>query len=122
MSAAVQRDTAVTPLACIMDWDATSYTDEEPHCLRRTDTDLTYADRIGQVHFDGQIWSRALDDVYRAVGRDRSATLVLEAQFSYTPDTTMAAAARVTVNTAKALYGRGAANIVWAAFHDRGII
>jgi Zn-dependent metalloprotease len=122
MSAAVQRDTEVTPLACIMDWDATSYTDDEPHCLRRTDTDLTYADRIGEVHFDGQIWSRALDDIYRALGRNRSATLVLEAQFSYAPDTSMAAAARDTVNAAKALYGRGAANTVKAAFHARGII
>jgi Zn-dependent metalloprotease len=122
MSAAVQRDTRVTPLACIADWDAVSYTDTEPHCLRRTDEDLTYADRIGQVHFDGQIWSRALYDVVRSLGRNRSATIVLEAQFSYAPDTTMAAAAQVTVRTARALYGRGAAAAVRAAFHARGII
>jgi Zn-dependent metalloprotease len=122
MSAAVQPDTAVTPLACIMDWDSTSYTDDEPHCLRRTDTDLTYADLDGEVHDDGQIWSRALFDVYKALGRTKSATLVLEAQFSYAPDTSMAAAATVTVNTAKALYGKKAAAAVRAAFHAREII
>ncbi|HEY7594088.1 MAG TPA: M36 family metallopeptidase [Actinophytocola sp.] len=122
MSAAVQPDTDVTPLACIMDWDSTSYTDEEPHCLRRTDTDLTYADRIGEVHFDGQIWSRALFDVYNALGRTKAATLVLEAQFSYRPNTKMPAAARVTVDTAKALYGAGAAAKVRAAFEARGIL
>ncbi len=122
MSAAVQPDTATTPLACLMDWDSTSYTDGEPHCIRRTDTDLTYADRIGEVHYDGQIWSRALFDVYRALGRNRSSTLVLEAQFSYTPDTTMAAAARATVRTARALYGPGAERKVRSAFAARGII
>jgi Zn-dependent metalloprotease len=122
MSAPVQPDTAITPLACIMDWDATSYTDDEPHCLRRTDTDLTYADRIGEVHFDGQIWSRALFDVYNALGRNKSATLVLEAQFSYVPDTSMAAAAQATVRAAKSLYGTGAAAKVRTAFQARGII
>ncbi len=29
-----------------------------PHCLRRTDTNLTTADENGEVHHDGQIWSR----------------------------------------------------------------
>jgi Zn-dependent metalloprotease len=122
MAAGAGPDTRVTPLACIMDWDSTSYTDDEPHCLRRTDTDLTYPDRDGEVHDDGQIWSRALFDVYKALGRAKSAKLVLEAQFSYTPDTSMAAAAQVTVNTAKKLYGKSAANKVRAAFQSRLII
>jgi hypothetical protein len=52
---------APTPDApCVADWDAVSYDPSAPHCLRRIDTNLTYADRRGQVHFDGQIWSRAL--------------------------------------------------------------
>ncbi|HET9140838.1 M36 family metallopeptidase [Actinophytocola sp.] len=122
MSAPLQRDTAVTPLACIADWDSVSYTAEEPHCLRRTDTDLTYADRIGQVHFDGQIWSRALNDIFRALGRDRSVTIVLESQFSYTPTITMAAAAQVTVDTARALFNAADAATVRAAFQARGIL
>jgi hypothetical protein len=62
----------LAPEACVMDWDATSYTDTEPHCLRRLDTNLTVADRTFRVHFDGQIWSRALRDIragYVALGK-----------------------------------------------------
>jgi Zn-dependent metalloprotease len=122
MSVPVQRDTATTPLACIADWDSISYTSDEPHCLRRTDENLTFADRIGEVHFDGQIWSRALYDIFRALGRDKSTTLVLEAQFSYTPTTTMAAAAQVTEDTTRALFGGADAAKVRKAFQDRGIL
>ncbi|SDM73025.1 Zn-dependent metalloprotease [Lentzea albidocapillata subsp. violacea] len=121
MSAADAQDTATTPLACIMDWDATAYTTETPHCLRRTDTDLKYADRKGQVHFDGQIWSRALWDIYQKFGRDKSATIVLEAQFSYSPSTDFKAAAAATVAAAEKLYGDADAASVQAAFTARGI-
>ncbi|HWO68284.1 MAG TPA: M4 family metallopeptidase [Umezawaea sp.] len=122
MSVPLQKDSATAPLACIGDWDAVSYTEEAPHCLRRVDTDLKVADREGEVHFDGQIWSRALFDVYKALGRDESARVVLEAQFSYTPDTTFAQAAETTVATAKALCGDRAAAKVKAAFVARGIL
>ncbi|MFD1047585.1 M36 family metallopeptidase, partial [Kibdelosporangium lantanae] len=122
MSSAVQPDTATTPWACLMDWDSTSYTSGTPHCIRRTDTNLTYADRDGEVHDDGQIWSRGLYDIFRAFGRDKAAKLVLESQFSYTPNTTMKAAANATVATAKKLYGDADAAKVTAAFHARGII
>ncbi len=122
MSVPLQKDSAAAPLACIGDWDAVSYTEEAPHCLRRTDTDLTVADREYQVHFDGQIWSRALFDIYNELGRNESARVVLEAQFSYTPDTTFAQAAETTVATAKALCGDRAAAKVKAAFVARGIL
>jgi Zn-dependent metalloprotease len=122
MSAPVQRDTATTPLACIADWDSVSYTDTTPHCLRRTDENLTVADFNGEVHHDGQVWSRALFDIFRALGRNNSAKLILESQFSYRPDTTMAAAANVTVSTARTLFGSRDARAVSAAFHARGII
>ena len=59
--------------ACVADWDSVSYTSTAPHCLRRLDTDLTIADRKGEVHFDGQIWSRALWDIrqsYVELGQD----------------------------------------------------
>ncbi|MGW6446075.1 M36 family metallopeptidase [Lentzea sp. NPDC055074] len=121
MSSADAKDTATVPLACIMDWDATAYTTETPHCLRRTDTDLKYADRKGEVHFDGQIWSRALWDIYKKFGRDKSAKIVLEAQFSYSPSTNFAAAAKATVAAAKKLYGDADAASVQAAFTARGI-
>ncbi|WP_434440165.1 M36 family metallopeptidase [Lentzea sp. E54] len=121
MSSRDAEDTATTPLACIMDWDATAYTTETPHCLRRTDTELKYADRNGSVHHDGQIWSRALFDVFREFGRDKSAKIVLESQFSYSPSTTMLAASKAVVAATKKLYGDKDAATVQAAFTARGI-
>ncbi|GAA2329652.1 M36 family metallopeptidase [Dactylosporangium salmoneum] len=123
MSQASSPDTARTPLACIADWDATAYTDDEPHCLRRVDGAKMYpGDLEGEVHADGEIWSRALFDVNGALGRTAANKVIIEAQFGFAPDTTMPAAARETVKTAKALYGQAAANKVRAAFQARGIL
>ena len=54
-------------------WTGTpsSYTSTVPHCLRRLDTNLKIADRRNQVHFDGQIWSRALWDIRKRLRRAR---------------------------------------------------
>jgi len=123
MSQATSQDTARTPLACIADWDATSYTADEPHCLRRVDGAKMYpADLEGEVHADGEIWSRALFDINAALGRTKANKVILEAQFGFSPNTKMPAAARETVRTAKALYGAAAADQVRAAFQARGIL
>ncbi|MGW4208847.1 M4 family metallopeptidase [Lentzea sp. NPDC004789] len=122
MSSRDSKDTATTPLACVMDWDSTAYTTTTPHCIRRTDTNKTIADKTGEVHDDGEIWSRALYDIYKAFGREKAAKIVLEAQFSYSPATDFKAAANATVATAKKLYGDADAAAVAAAFQARKII
>jgi len=123
MSTAKSANTATTPLACIADWDSVSYTSGTPHCLRRTDgTKLYPGDLDGEVHDDGEIWSRALFDVHNAVGRTTANKLILEAQFNFTPGTSMPSAANQTVATAQSLFGTATANSVRAAFHARGII
>lgn len=113
------------PPACVMDWDAVSYTSTTPHCLRRIDRELTVADRRFQVHFDGQIWSRALWDIrqgYAGCGKttqDWDRTLI-DSQFDYAPDTTWSQAAAATY--AKALVNEPAcAPLVKAEFAERGI-
>jgi Zn-dependent metalloprotease len=109
--------------ACVADWDSVSYTAQAPHCLRRVDGDLRYPDDLnGRVHHDGQIWSRALWDIRNALGHVIADTLILEAQFSFAPDTSMPAAAQATVDAAESLYGPGVANTVLAAFQARGIL
>jgi len=109
--------------ACVADWDSVSYTSRLPHCLRRVDSDLHYpADLSGEVHHDGQIWSRALWDIRNALGNVQADTIILEAQFSFAPDTSMPAAAQATVAAAQRLYGKSAANTVRAAFAGRGIL
>jgi len=90
----------------VADWDSVSYTSSTPHCLRRVDTDLHYPEDLnGRVHHDGQIWSRALWDIRSALGHVVADTLILEAQFSFAPDTSMPAAAQATVDAAQNLYG-----------------
>jgi Zn-dependent metalloprotease len=123
MSVPVSRNTATTPLACIADWDSTSYTTGTPHCLRRVDGTKVYPrDVEGEVHADGEIWSRALFDIHAALGRTNANTVILEAQFSFAPDTTFRAAAQATVATAQRLFGTAAANACRTAFHNRGIL
>lgn len=123
MSQATSPNTRTTPWACVMDWDSTSYTTDTPHCLRRTDGPKVYpGDLDGEVHDDGEIWSHALWDVNRALGRTTANRVILEAQFFFNPEITMPQAARRTVVTAFALYGPRAAAQVQAAFHTRGIL
>jgi zinc metalloprotease ZmpB len=109
--------------ACVADWDAVSYTSSTPHCLRRVDLDLHYPEDLdGRVHHDGMIWSRALWDIRLALGNVIADTIILEAQFSFDPATSMPAAAQVTYDTARSLYGNKAAKAVYNAFAARGLL
>ena len=109
-------------LPCVADWDATSYTSGPRHCLRRTDGTKTTADIDGEVHDDGEIWSRALWDIHRALGRTKADRVIVESQFDYSPGTSFAAAARHVVSTAAALYGSAASTKVHQAFVARRIL
>lgn len=79
-------------------------------------------DLTSSFHRKGQIWSRALWDIRGALGNVVADNLFLEAQFSFSPDTTMPAAAQATVDTAALLYDQGIANRVRQAFQARGIL
>jgi zinc metalloprotease ZmpB len=110
------------PLPCVADWDSTSYTSGPVHCLRRVDRNLHYpADLNGEVHHDGQIWSRALWDIRQALGHLEADTIILEGTNGYT-GTSMPDLATRTVAAAQALYGSGAAAAVQLAFENRGIL
>ena len=116
-----------TPAPCVADWDSTSYTDTVPHCLRRLDSNLTVADKTGEVHHDGMIWSRALWDArqaYAALGKSSRAfdTTVIDAQFDFAPDTSFRAAAAAIHAKALVRDGQAAATAVRNAFAARGIV
>ena len=122
---AVQQSIPVSKgydIPCVMDWDSTSYTDGPKHCLRRTDTGKTTDDIDGEVHDDGEIWSNALWDIQKALGRTKANKVILQGTFFYAPDTSFADAARVTVQSARLLYGKDAAAKVTAAFQARKIL
>jgi hypothetical protein len=107
-------------VACIAEWNSAGLDSPRP-CLRRVDTNLTVADRTGEPHFDGQIWSRALWDINQRLGRDAANTLILESQFTYPAGADFDEAARATVETARRLLGGAAANVARKAFEGRGI-
>ena len=110
------------PLPCVADWDATSYTSGPVHCLRRVDLNLHYpADLNGEVHHDGQIWSRALWDIRQALHNVKADTIILDGTNGYT-GTTMPDLANRTVAAAQRLYGNAEAAAVRKAFVDRGIL
>jgi hypothetical protein len=114
----------LTPDGCIADWDSVSYTSTTPHCLRRVDLDLHYpADLNGQIHHDGQIWSRALWDIRGALGNVTADRIILNGQWNFT-GTTMPQLATATWDWAKTTYGNASAEAaaVFAAFDDRGIL
>ena len=114
---------APTPDApCVADWDSVSYTSTVPHCLRRVDTNLHYPEDLnGRVHHDGQIWSRALWDMRKALGHTVADTIILEGQFNV-GSPTMPQLAQSTVDAAQRLYGASAARKVRQAFQARGIL
>jgi zinc metalloprotease ZmpB len=122
---AVTVSSAVAPTpdeACVADWDSTSYTDTEPHCLRRVDGNKHYPEDLeGEVHADGEIWSRALWDIRNALGARTADTVIIDAQFRFTPDISMPDAAAETIRTAALLDGARARNAVRAAFAARGL-
>jgi hypothetical protein len=110
------------PLPCVADWDSTSYTRTVPHCLRRVDTNLHYPEDLsGEVHHDGQIWSRALWDIRQALGNVKADTIILQGSFDF-PGTSMTDLANRTVAAARELYGNATARAVTKAFADRGIL
>lgn len=112
-----------TPLPCLMDWDSVSYTSSVPHCIRRTDTNKHYPQDVrGEVHADGEIWSRALWDIRVALGARTADRIIINAQFRFARDTSFRAAAQANVDTAQEMYGAGAAATVKKAFTDRGIL
>jgi zinc metalloprotease ZmpB len=107
--------------ACVADWDSTSYTSTVPHCLRRVDGNKHYPEDLeGEVHADGEIWSRALWDIRNALGPKLADTIIIRAQFDFTPAISMPAAAAATIRTA-GLYGGTAKRAVTAAFAARGL-
>ncbi|MEU2230104.1 M4 family metallopeptidase [Streptomyces vietnamensis] len=109
-----------TDLACVADWDSTGYS-AAPHCLRRIDGTKTYADWAGEVHADGEIWSRALFDIRNKLGARTADRIIVNAQFGFAPDTSFKDAALTTVATAQKMYGTQAAAAVRDAFRAREI-
>ncbi|MEM7782951.1 MAG: M36 family metallopeptidase, partial [Planctomycetota bacterium] len=84
--------------AAVGEWDATSYSSDNPPNLRRVDGNKMYPrDLVGQVHADGEIWSRALWDLAKHVGADYANQIILEHHFTLEAAATMPTAANAII-------------------------
>ncbi|MGH8869508.1 MAG: M4 family metallopeptidase [Actinomycetes bacterium] len=112
----------LAPEACVADWDSVSYTSGPVHCLRRIDGTKHYPEDIAnEVHRDGEIWSSTLYDIRGSVGASTADKIIVNAQFSFAPDTSFRDAALDTVAAAQQ-FGNRAVTAVRAAFTERGIL
>jgi hypothetical protein len=91
--------------AAVMTWDGLMAGLEEgtdPPCLRRVDSKLTYADfdhgAGADEHVNGLIWSAALWDIRKALGRDTADRLIVESHFQQDGFTTFARGARAILD------------------------
>ncbi|MCU1349461.1 MAG: bacillolysin, partial [Acidobacteria bacterium] len=120
---------------CIADWDARCANDDPSErcgyaagadCLRRVDGKKTIADYItsdasGTEHRNGEIWSSALRQIFLAIGKRTSDTLVIESHFGVPPNPTFAVMARRMLDVDHLLYGDAHAAAICGAMTLRGI-
>jgi hypothetical protein len=106
-------------------WDAVKSSDNEPPCLRRVDERLTYEvfdhDPGADEHTNGLIWSAALWDIWKALGRKVADIIILESHFQLDGFTTFARGARAIIDADRNLYVGRHVGKLQAIFHRRGI-
>ncbi len=108
--------------ACIAEWDATSYDQATPPCLRRVDENKHYPEDLrGRVHADGEIWSRALFDLWNTLGKTTADRLVLQGHFYLTPTASFQDGANAILAADRALNSGQNQAKLRKIFADRGI-
>jgi subtilisin family serine protease/Zn-dependent metalloprotease len=108
---------------CIADWDAVAYSTANPPCLRRVDSDKHYPeDMVGEVHFDGELWSRALWDIWLALGKSQADTLILESHFYLQPTASFADGVLSIILADQNLFNGQHEPAIRRIFQGRGIL
>ena len=107
---------------CIADWDSTSYSTDNPPCLRRLDSTKHYPkDLDGDVHDDGEIWSAALWQIRGAITAAKADTVILQHHFLLTPDASFNQAANALITAAINLgYSQATVNEIRTILKNRG--
>jgi Zn-dependent metalloprotease len=106
----------------IGEWDATSYSSDDPPYLRRVDGTKQYpSDLDGEEHDDGEIWSACLWGIHQALGRSVADPILFNANFLFAPDVDFTdAAAAIAESDIQLNHGANGATIV-AVFAAHGI-
>jgi len=92
----------------VMCWDAITFPDYDPPCLRRVDESWTFEEDFvegGDEHDNGEIWSATLWDVRRALGRRRADRIIVESHFQLDGFTRFDRGARAILDADRNLYG-----------------
>jgi hypothetical protein len=107
---------------CIADWDSTSYSTDNPPCLRRLDSTKHYPEALtGDEHDDGEIWSAALWQIRGAVSAAKADALILQHHFLLTPDTSFNQAANALMTAAINLgYSQSTVKAIRTILQSRG--
>src|SRR6266851_3223679 len=121
---------------CIGDWDARCSNDDPSQfcgyppgsdCLRSVDSTKTMANFIvsenpGTEHKNGEIWSSALREIFMALGKQRTDTLVLEGTFGVPTGPSYALMAQRLLGADRALNGGANTAVICRAMTARGIL
>ncbi len=109
--------------AAVGEWDATSYSSDNPPNLRRVDGNKMYpGDLTGGVHADGEIWSRALWDMNNALGAAVADQIILESHFLLGGNATMVNGAEAILLADQNLNAGANQAAIRNAFVARGIL
>jgi Zn-dependent metalloprotease len=108
---------------CVGTWDATSYSTDDPPCLRRLDSKKKYPkDLDGEVHDDGEIWSACLWEIRTALGARAADKLVIASHPLLSPDATFADGANALITTDSQLNAGKNKALIKSVFVKRGIL
>jgi hypothetical protein len=101
---------------CFADWDS------EGACLRHLNTSKVYpGDMEGEVHADGEIWSRGLRDLYLKLGKTKADTIILGSHFLIVDQPTFSDGLAALVDADKEVYSGANKKAICTVFKARGI-
>jgi len=121
LAASLFAETSADP-ACIGEWDSRGNAAGSSACLRRVDRDRQYPpDLSGDVHADGEIWSRVLWDVRAALGQEKADVLALESSFYLPPAATLVEAGQALLDADSSLFDGLYRDAIVQALQARGL-
>ena len=109
--------------ATIGNWDATSYSGDNPPNLRRLDSNKLYPrDTQNEVHADGEIWSACLWQIRRSLGGRTADKLIIANHFLLSPTSKFEDAANALITADGQLNEGRNADAIRQVFIRRGIL
>ncbi len=106
----------------LMEWDATSYSNETPPRLRTlVSTKHFPEDFVNQVHADGEMWSAALWQIRDAIGASKADRVILQSHFLLSANANFAQGSNALVTAAINLgYSAAEVDAIRTILQNRG--